>query len=104
MPPAPTSVIRNLQSADTFTGVIDRKLNKELALGRILGPYDVMPNYPIYRISPLGVVTKKILGEFRMIHHLSYPEGSSMNKFIPKMSSVQYATIQDAIYFIKRSA
>ena len=47
---------------------------------------------------------KKILGEFRMIHHLSYPEGSSVNDFILKdMSSVQYATIQDAISFIKRS-
>ncbi|RLJ22739.1 hypothetical protein DJ031_00310 [bacterium endosymbiont of Escarpia laminata] len=40
-----------------------------------------------------------------MIHHLSYPEGSSVNDFIPKeFSSVQYATIYDAIDFIKRSA
>ena len=47
---------------------------------------------------------KKTLGEFRMIHHLSYPEGSSVNDFNPKdMSSVQYATIQDAISFIKGS-
>ena len=58
------------------------------------------------QITPiiLGVVPKKTLGEFRMIHHLSYPEGSSVNDFIPKeMSSVQYATIQDAISFIQRS-
>ena len=104
MPPQPTSVIHNLQSADTFSGVIDHKLNKELALGRILGPYHVVPNYPNYRISTLGVVPKKTLGEFRMIHHLSFPEGSSVNDFIPKeMSSVQYATIQDAISFIQRS-
>ena len=39
-----------------------------------------------------------------MIHHLSYPEGSSVNDFIPKeISSVQYATIQDAIDFIQHS-
>ena len=39
-----------------------------------------------------------------MIHHLSYPESSSVNDFIPKkISSVQYATIQDAIDFIRRS-
>ena len=50
MPPQPNSVIRNLKSADTFSGVIDRKLKKELALGWILGPYDVVPNYPNYRI------------------------------------------------------
>ena len=96
VPPPPTSGIRNLHSANTFSSVIDRKIAKELALGRILGPYEVMPNYPNYRISPLG--------EFRMIHHLSFPEGFSVNDFIPKeMSSVQYATIQDAISFIQRS-
>ena len=94
VPPLPTSVIRNLQSANTFSAVIDRKLTKELA----------RPNYPSYRISPLGVVPKKTLGEFRMIHHLSYQEGSSVNDFIPKeMSSLQYATIQDAISFIQHS-
>ena len=105
VPPQPTSVIRNLHSADTFSSVIDRKITKELALGRILGPYDVMPNYPNYRISPLDVVPKKTLGEFRMIHHLPFPEGYSVNDFIPKeISSVQYATIQDAISFIQRSS
>ena len=49
-------------------------------------------------------MSKKILGEFRMIHHLSYPEGSSVNYFIrQEMSLVQYATIHDAISYIKRS-
>ena len=39
-----------------------------------------------------------------MMHHLSYPESSSVNDFIPKkISSVQYATIQDVIDFILRS-
>ena len=42
-------------------------------------------------------------GEFRMIHHLTYQEGSSVNDFIPKeISGIQYATIQDAIRFIKQ--
>ena len=37
-----------------------------------------------------------------MIHHLSFPDGSPVNYFIPKeISSVQYATIQDAIDLIK---
>ena len=47
MPPPPTYVIRNLQAADTFSGVIDRKLKKEIALGRIVGPYVVVPFSPI---------------------------------------------------------
>ena len=39
-----------------------------------------------------------------MIHHLSYTEGNSVNDFIPhEFSSVQYATIQDAIAVIKKS-
>ena len=38
------------------------------------------------------------------LHHLSYPECSSVNNFIPKeTSNIQYATtIQDAINFIKQ--
>ena len=56
-----------------------------------------------FRISPLGVVPKMTPGEFRTIHHLSYPEGSSVNYFIPKeISAVQYATIHDAIRLIKQ--
>ena len=39
-----------------------------------------------------------------MIHHLSFPDGSSVNDFIPKeISSVQYASIHDAIDLIKDS-
>ena len=48
VPPPPTSAIRNLHSADIFSAVIDRKLTKELVLGQIIGPYDVVPNYPNY--------------------------------------------------------
>ena len=104
LPPQRGEVVSNLKSADEFAEVIDQKLAKELALGRILGPYDFQPTCLRYRISPLGVVPKKSPGEFRMIHHLSYPEGSSVNDFIPKeISSVQYATIQDAIDFIRHS-
>ena len=41
-------------------------------------------------------------GEFRLIHHLSYPRGSSVNDAIPReFASVNYATIDDAILAIK---
>ena len=56
-----------------------------------------------FRVSPSGLVSKKTPGEFRMIHRLSYPEGSSVNDFVPKeISAIQYATIQNAIRFIKQ--
>ena len=39
-----------------------------------------------------------------MMHNLSHPEGSSVNDYMPlQFSSVHYATMQDAIYFIKES-
>ena len=95
--------VTNLKSAIEFPAVVDNKIAKELALSRILGPFDTPPRSDNFRISPLGVVPKKSPGEFRTIHHLIYPEGSSVNDFIPKeISAVQYATIQDAIRLIKQ--
>ena len=39
-----------------------------------------------------------------MIHHLSYPRNSSVNDLIPhEFSSVHYASIYDAIKFIKKT-
>ena len=99
-----TSMVKNLKSADEFPSVVDQKISKELQLGRIIGPYDEPPHVQNYKISPLGVVPKKTAGKFRIIHHLSYPEGSSVNDFIPReISSVQYATVQDAISIIKQT-
>ena len=84
--------------------MIDDKIRKELALGRIMGPYDVAPGFYNYVISPLGVVPKKVPGEYRVIHHLSYPQGSSVNDSIPReFSAVSYSNIHDAISFIKSS-
>lgn len=72
----------NLQSALQNPEVVDLKIQKELHAGRISGPCDTPPFSP-FRVSPLGVVPKKSLGEFRLIHHLSHPKGSSVNDGIP---------------------
>ena len=81
---------------DNLTSVND-KLLKELAAGRIVGPFDV-PLFEPFRVSPQGVVPRKSPREFRLIHHLSYPHGFSVNDGIPKeLASVRYATIDDAI-------
>ena len=46
----------------------------------------------------MGLVSRKKPGEFRVIHHLSYPEGTSINDGISKdLCTVQYQTIDDAI-------
>ena len=93
--------VANRKSAFQLPHVIDAKLKKEKSLQRILGPFAIPPTHPAFRVSPLGVVAKKLPGEFRMIHNLSYPEGSSVNDYIPaEFATVQYATIQDAISFV----
>ena len=92
--------IKNLISASENPDVIDANISKELEAGRLAGPFRTRPFYP-FRISPLGVVPKKTPGEFRLIHHLSYPTGSSVNDGIsPDHISVSYATIPDAIRHI----
>ena len=46
---------------------------------------------------------RKILVEFRLIHHLSYPDGNSINCYIPKhFYSVQYQSVDTAIRFIQQ--
>ena len=104
VPPIASKSPKNLPSALQHPHVIKSKIDKELSSGRILGPFISPPAIYNYRVSPLGVVPKKVLGEFRMIHHLSYPAGLSVNDFIPTAAScVTYATIQDAISHIMRS-
>ena len=94
---------RNLKSALEKPHVVLSKLNKEREAGRIAGPFTVPP-FPIFHCSPLGIVPKKDPSEFRLIHHLSYPHGSSVNDFIPDdCSSVSYASINDAIDVLKRT-
>ena len=93
---------KNLKSAFDLPHVIDNKLFRELDAGRIAGPF-IIPPFPLFRISPLGVVPKKAPGEYRLIHHLSYPKGFSVNDGIDSdHSTVSYATIDDAIRLIKR--
>ena len=92
---------QNLKSAKDNPTSVTEKLSKELTAGRIVGPFDVPPFDP-FRVSPLGIIPKKSLGEFRLIHHLSYPAGSSVNDGIPKeLATMRYATIDDAIRLIK---
>ena len=90
----------NLQSASQYPNTVEQKLAKEIDQNRIAGPFLERP-YPNLQISPIGVVPKKEEGQFRLIHHLSYPFGSSVNGFIPEeIKQVHYASIDDAISII----
>ncbi|XP_069138816.1 uncharacterized protein [Argopecten irradians] len=92
---------RNLKSAEQNPVILKQKIDKEVSLGRIAGPYD-SPPFTNFQVSPLGLVPKKEKNEYRLIHHLSYPKGSSINDGIsPEDSSVQYQSISDAIGLVK---
>jgi hypothetical protein len=82
---------------------VDRKLEQELAANRIAGPF-TSPPFHSFCVSPLGLIPKKIPGDFRLIHHLSFPKGISINDGIASENThVQYATVADAIRLIKRA-
>jgi len=69
---------------------VGRKLDEELSLGRIAGPFDDHPFSP-FVVSPLGLVPKKEVNAFRLIHDLSYPRDASVNSHIdPQYTAVHY--------------
>ena len=86
----------NLPSANQNPSITTSKLNKEVNLGRVKGPFN-NPPFENFRISPIGCVPKKAPGDFRLIHHLSHPNGASLNDFIcAELATVQYSNFDDA--------
>ncbi|XP_053161001.1 uncharacterized protein LOC128349104 [Hemicordylus capensis] len=101
MGPRIHSMAPNLRSVVGMEEVVLRKINKEIALGRVLGPFRELP-LPDLRISPLGVVPKKAPGEYRLIHHLSFPHGSSVNDRIPDgLCSMKYTSFDQAVKVVR---
>lgn len=93
---------KNLPSANKDPDIVKQKIAKELAAGRVAGPF-LTPPFKDFRVSPLGLVPKKQQGEYRLIHHLSYPEGDSVNDFIdPEFCTVQYTKFDQAVKMIQK--
>lgn len=91
----------NLKSARLEPQLVEQKLNKEVSLGRMAGPFEVIP-FPTLRVSPVGLVPKKD-GDHRLIHHLSYPEFESVNYFIdPDICTVHYSNVDEAVLMIQK--
>ena len=89
-------------SANDQPNIVTDKLHKEIEAGSVAGPFSAPP-FDNFVVSPLGIVPKKAPNEFRRIQHLSYLHENSVNSGIPvDFSSVLYASIQDAIVFVKR--
>ena len=82
--------------------VTEQKIKEELKAGRYMGPFE-HPPFENQIVSPIGLQPKKAKNKYRLITHLSYPKGKSVNDGISKeFSSVKYATVADAIKIIKK--
>lgn len=92
---------KNLKSVLIHTDIVRDKLIKEISANRVAGPF-ISPPFMNFRVSPLGLVPKKEPNSYRLIHHLSFPVGNSLNdETDPLSASVNYATFDDAIQIIK---
>ena len=91
----------HLSSAFEAPSVIDANLKKEIAAGRIIGPYD-SPPLPFFRCSGLGVIPKHD-GGWRIIYHLSAPYELSINDFIDPLNyTLTYCSVDDAYTIINQ--
>ncbi|KAJ8307566.1 hypothetical protein KUTeg_015650 [Tegillarca granosa] len=87
---------QNLKSVRCLENEALQIIMKEVELKRIAGPFFWRPLEKL-RISPIGLAPKKD-GSLRLIHHLSYPHGSSVNYFIDKKyCSVNYTPFDSAL-------
>lgn len=73
----------NFRSITENPRVAQEKLDKEVELSKMAGPFSVPPLSNRY-ISLLGLEPKKESGKFRLIQHLSFPPGESVNDDISR--------------------
>ncbi|KAG9023013.1 hypothetical protein FS837_006040, partial [Tulasnella sp. UAMH 9824] len=91
----------NLRSAFEVPESITVDIAALLSNGRAHGPFP-SPPLPAFRCSPLGSVTHKRSSKHRRIHHLSWPEGSSVNDWIPDSEgSITYERFQHAVSAVR---
>ena len=94
---------RNHKGATDFQSDVDKYIDKEIALGAMIGAFDAIPfdsSVPV-AISPLSSRPKKGTDKRRIIMHCSWPIGSSLNDGIDKNSylgdtiKLVYPTVDD---------
>lgn len=75
----PTAVTENHKSAIDFPVHVDNFLQKECAMGAMIGPFKEPPFEPWCQVSPLMTRPKKDSVKRRVIIDLSFPEGEGVN-------------------------
>ena len=74
----------NLKLVKGQEDIVRQKIGKEVKEGWVLGPFPA-PTVKNLRVLSLGIVPKKAPEEFRLIHHLSFLAGDSVNDRIPQV-------------------
>jgi hypothetical protein len=88
------STRQNIDALESF-------IHDEISSGRVAGPF-ASPPYDPFVVSPLGIVPKKEIGKFRVIHDLSFPEGGSVNSGIDaEAAAVNYETLDRVIELVQ---
>ncbi len=102
--PTQSLICPNLQSALTEPETVDILIKKEIDANFMIGPFSVPP-FNVFRVSPIGIATRKFSGKKRLIIDLSSPHNSpfpSINSLIPlEEFSLHYHNIDQAITLIK---
>ena len=91
------STSANMLSANAHPGVVTDYIQKELSLGRMLGPFQSTDHLPPLHFNRFGVIPKgHNTGKWRLITDLSFPQGHSVNDGIdPSLCSLAYTTVDD---------
>ena len=92
---------KNSLSASLNVDIVLNKVNEEIKLGRIQGPF-TEPPFVNFICSPLALREKSTKGKYRLLHNLSFPyDERSVNFNIPdSKSKVTYSTLSDAFKII----
>ena len=95
---SPTSAQTNMLSAGRNQEVVDRYLEREVSLGRVIGPLS-RQEVPEVHVSRFGVIEKPHQpGKYRLIMDLSHPEGRSVNDGIEAdICTLQYVSVDTAV-------
>jgi hypothetical protein len=95
---------KNLRSAAEHPGFVASTLQTMVENGQLAGPFPTPP-LPNFRASPLGVVSRKRNpGKLRIINHLSWPSGTSVNDGISDSESrIEYDRFDRAVEDLIRS-
>ena len=101
--PQETRVCKNWPSAAKLEAHVQASIEKDISLGRKLGPFS-RPPCATYVASPLGAFQKRSSAKVRVVHDLSYPRGRSINDFIPPEEySVEYLSLDEVVKAIRQS-